>query len=119
MNAAAVMGLVIQSIVAGIMVIIGIFQMSQKEDPVGFYNMIEPPKKDEIRDVVQWNKKHGILWIVYGICIECGFWLGYVMPVDALELAFMMGGVLVPLPFMIIRHRKLEKEYQRSEVGHL
>ena len=112
MNAGTIMGLVILSIVAGIMAVIGISQMSKKDNPVGFYNMIDPPKKEEISDVIQWNKKHGMIWIVYGICIEFGFWLGYVMPVEVLKMVFMMGGVIVPLPFMVIRHRRLEKEYQ-------
>lgn len=48
----------------------------------------------------------------YGICIELGFWLGFVMPVEVLEMVFMTGGVIIPLPFMVIRHRKLEKEYK-------
>ena len=89
-NAEMIMGLVIISIVAVIMVIIGISQFSKKENPVGFYNVIDPPKKEEIYDVIQWNKKHGFIWIVYGICIELGFWLGYIMPSEVLEMVFMM-----------------------------
>lgn len=114
MNAAMIIGLVIISIVAGIMIMIGISQLNKKEDPVGFYNVIDPPRKEEISDVIQWNKKHGIIWIVYGICIESGFWLGYVMPAEALKMVFMMGGVIIPLPFMVVRHRRLEKEYKIS-----
>ena len=45
MNAEMIMGLVIISIVAIIMVIIGISQFNKKENPVGFYNVIDPPKK--------------------------------------------------------------------------
>lgn len=112
MNAEMIMGLVIISIVAVIMVIIGISQFNKKENPVGFYNVIAPPKKEEISDVIQWNKKHGFIWIVYGICIELGFWLGYIMPSEVLEMVFMMGGVIIPLPFMVLRHRALEKEYK-------
>ncbi len=67
------MGLVIISMVALIMVIIGVCQMIKKDEPVGFYNMIDPPKKEEITDIVEWNKKHGMIWIIYGICIELGF----------------------------------------------
>ena len=54
MNAEMIMGLVIISIVAVIMVIIGISQFNKKENPVGFYNVIAPPKKEEISDVIQW-----------------------------------------------------------------
>lgn len=112
MNAEMIMGLVIISIVAVIMVIIGISQFNKKENPVGFYNVIAPPKKEEISDVIQWNKKHGFIWIVYGICIELGFWLGYIMPSEVLEMVFMMGGGIIPLPFMVLRHCALEKEYK-------
>lgn len=106
------MGLVIISFVAIIMVIIGLCQVFKKDEPVGFYNVIAPPKKEEISDILLWNKKHGTIWIVYGICIELGFWLGYTMPTEMLEILFMMGGVIIPLPFMIMRHHKLEKEYK-------
>lgn len=112
MNEGMIMELVIISIVAGIMIILGFSQMRTKDNPVGFYNVIDPPKKEEISDVIQWNKKHGMIWIVYGICIELGFWLGYIMPVEVLEMMFMMGGVMLPLPFMVIRHHKLEKTYK-------
>lgn len=112
MNAEMIMGLVIISFVAGIMIVIGLCQVNKKDEPVGFYNIIDPPKKDEISDVIQWNKKHGMIWIVYGICIELGFWLGYVMSTEALEMVFMMGGVIIPLPFMVMKHHKLEREYK-------
>lgn len=112
MSAEMIIGLVIISFVAAIMVIIGVCQMVKKDAPVGFYNMIDPPKKEDISDIIQWNKKHGIIWIIYGICIELGFWLGYLMPNEVLEMIFMMGGILIPLPFMILRHHKLEKMYK-------
>ena len=106
------MALVIMSIVAVVMITIGISQFCTKNNPVGFYNVIDPHKKEEISDVIQWNKKHGFMWIIYGICIELGFWLGYIMPSEVLEMVFMMGGVIIPLPFMVLRHRALEKEYK-------
>lgn len=112
MNAEMIMGLVIISIVACIMILIGVLQINKKNEPVGFYNVIDPPKKEEISNIDQWNKKHGTIWIVYGLCIELGFWLGYIMPSEVLEMVFMMGGVVIPLPLMVIRHRKLEKKYK-------
>lgn len=112
MNAEMIMGLIILSFVAAIMGMVGVCQVSKKDAPVGFYNVIDPPKKEEITDIIQWNKKHGMLWILYGICIELGFWIGYVMPSEVLEMIFMMGGVVLPLPLMIVRHHRLEKEYR-------
>lgn len=108
-----VFGLVIISIVALIMVIIGVCQMRKKDAPVGFYNTIDPPKKEEIIDTIKWNKSHGMIWIMYGICIELGFLLSFIMPNEILEMVFTIGGVILPLPFMAIRHQKLEKRYKK------
>lgn len=112
MNEGMIMGLVIISLVACMMVVIGLFQVLNKDRPVGFYNMIDPPKKEDISDIILWNKKHGLIWIVYGICIELGFWIGYAVPNEVLEMVFMMGGVILPLPFMIMCHHKLEEKYK-------
>ena len=113
MNAETIMGLVIISLVAIVMLTIGICQFKKKDVPVGFYNLIDPPKKEEISDIIAWNKKHGMIWIIYGICIELGFLLGNVMPTGMLQMIVMTGGIILPLPFMVIRHKSLEKEYKR------
>ena len=112
MEAEMIMGLAIISILAFIMVSLGVCQIMKKDGPVGFDNLIDPPKKDEITDVITWNKKHGIMWISYGICIELGFLLGYVMPIDAIKMIFMTAGIVVPLPFMFMRHKSLVKKYK-------
>ena len=114
MDAELIIASVIVSFVSCIMIIIGLCQMRKKEEPVGFYNVIDPPKKEEISDIIQWNKKHGMIWLAYGGCTELGFWLGCVMPNEVLEIVFMMGGIIFPLPFMCLRHHKLEKEYRRQ-----
>ena len=113
MNAETIMGLVIISLVAIVMLTIGICQFKKKDVPVGFYNLTDPPRKEEITDIIAWNKKHGMIWIIYGICIELGFLLGNVMPTDILQMIFMTGGIIIPLPFMVMRHKSLEKEYKR------
>ena len=112
MSVEMIMGLIIISFVAAIMLIIGLCQVVKKDSPAGFYNVTDPPKKEEISDITKWNKKHGMIWVVYGICIELGFWLGYAMPIEVLQMVFMMGGIVAPLPFMIMRHHALEKEYK-------
>lgn len=45
MNAEMIIGLVIISIVAGIMIIIGLFQLSKKDNPVGFIMLLTHLKK--------------------------------------------------------------------------
>ena len=64
---------VIFCIVAMIMLGIGVSQLKSKE-PVGFYTGEKPPKVDQLSDVNSWNKKHGVMWIIYGICI-IGSWI--------------------------------------------
>ena len=114
MNAETIMGLVIISLVALVMLTIGIFQLKKKDVPVGFYNLTAPPRKEEITDIIAWNKKHGMIWIIYGICIELGFLLGNVMPTGMLQMIVMTGGIILPLPFMVMRHKSLEKKYRVS-----
>lgn len=114
MNAGNIIGLVIISISALIMLLIGIFQFHKKDEPVGFYNLIDPPKKNEITDIILWNKQHGIIWICYGVCIEIGFLLGIFSSLEILQIIFMVGGLVVPLPIMIIRHQILVKKYQKN-----
>ena len=113
MDAEAIMGLVIISLAALVMIMIGVSQMINKDAPVGFYNVIDPPKKEEITDMIAWNKQHGWMWIVYGIMIELGFWLGGMMSIVALEVLFTIGGIVFPLPVMIMRHQSLVKKYRK------
>lgn len=39
------------------------------------------------------------------------------MPKEVLEMVFMMGGVVIPLPFMIIAHQNIEKRYRQNLKG--
>ncbi len=112
LDAEMIIVLAILTFVAAIMIVIGLCQVFKTDAPVGFYNVADPPKKDEISDVILWNKKHGRMWIAYGLCIELGFWVGYILPTDEIKMIFMMGGVLLPLPFMVLGHHKLEKKYK-------
>ena len=59
------------------LVVLGIFQMKSKE-PVGFWSGVKPPTGDKVSDVAAYNKKHGIMWIVYGAGIVPAFFLGMV-----------------------------------------
>ncbi len=51
-----------------IMIVIGIVQIKSK-NPVGFYSGKKPPKKEDLVDVTLWNKKHGKMWIIYGLAM--------------------------------------------------
>ena len=107
--------LVIMCLTALIMIGIGVSQLKSRK-PVGFFTGVKPPEEKELRDIKAWNRKHGIMWILYGCAlIVCGF-----VPIagahgcdDALllivELAIMIGGIFV----MMWYHVRLERMYHR------
>lgn len=59
-------GIITLLITAAIMIGIGISQFKSKI-PVGFYTNVEPPKEHDLTDMNAWNKKHGMMWITYGL----------------------------------------------------
>ena len=96
---------------------IGIFQMKSKK-PVGFYSGVKAPDEEEISDVKAWNKKHGAMWILYGICILLAGVCGLITGSSLLLLIPYLICLLLPIPFMALYHRKLvEKYYKASETS--
>lgn len=93
-------------------IILGMVQYRSK-DPVGFWAGKKPPRKEEITDVRAYNRKHGLMWILYGagliVCYVCG------MPFGGLAAAYLcmaevMGGILI----MIAYHNRLNRMYYRK-----
>lgn len=104
--------LIILLISIGPIIIIGIAQYRSK-DPVGFWSGKEPPGKEQITDVKAYNRRHGLMWIVYGmgfiLCFVCGLPFGeriaaYLCMMEAI------GGILG----MIAYHNKLNRMYGRK-----
>lgn len=102
---------VIYGLVALAMICIGISQL-KSEKPVGFYTGEKPPSKDEISDVKQWNRKHGTMWIAYGIIIVISWICGCILGDDIVAVIPLMGGVIIPLGFMIWLHHRLIGKYR-------
>ena len=101
MHTENIIGLLIYLMVAFFMVGIGIFQLKSKE-PVGFYSGEKPFAKEEISDVIAWNKQHGWMWIIYGIVIFLSYGIGYIIGMDSILCVIpMCGGVMIPIPLMI------------------
>ena len=102
---------VIFCIVAMIMLGIGASQLKSKE-PVGFYTGERPPKAEQLSDVNSWNKKHGVMWVIYGVCI-IGAWICSVFwGGDSIySMIPLCIGVLIPIPVMIFLHHKLVKKF--------
>ena len=105
-------GLFILIICTAPIVIIGIVQFNSK-NPVGFWSGKEPPKKEQIIDVRGYNRRHGIMWILYGAgligCFVCGQPFGELI---AAYLCMMeaIGGIFV----MAAYHNKLNRMYYKE-----
>lgn len=89
---------------------IGIAQWKSKK-PVGFYTGEKAPDVKALTDVKAWNRKHGMMWILYGGCIVlawgCGLLIG-----DSLLLIPFCACVLQPIPLMMLYHQKLIRKYR-------
>ncbi len=107
-----IISVITYGIVSLIMMGIGISQLKSKT-PVGFYSGEKPPKESEIADVQTWNRKHGIMWLVYGIIIMLSMVIGCLMGDSLLCLIPLCGGITVPLVFMIWYHHKLVRMYRK------
>lgn len=108
-----IFSLVIMCVVAFIMIGIGNAQL-KSETPVGFYSGEKPPRPEDVTDVKQWNRKHGIMWILYGVAMICAHLvIGFIW--DSFWASVVLVGVVVgALPLMIWYHNKLKKEYFRE-----
>ena len=105
--------LVTMALVSFLMFGIGIRQIKSK-DPVGFYSGVEPPKKEELTSVPLWNRKHGIMWVVYGVAILLSSFLGVLLGWDTPWLTVPFAVTVGALPFMIWYHHHLEKLYYKK-----
>ena len=103
---------VIFGLVALVMIGIGISQLKSK-DPVGFYTGENPPDKERLSDVNAWNKKHGMMWVIYGVCIFCSWIFSVFIGNSLYSLIPLVGGIIVPIVIMIICHHKLVKMYYK------
>ncbi len=113
----------IMCLTAFIMTGIGISQLKSRK-PVGFYTGVKPPEEKQLRDVKAWNRKHGIMWIVYGGVIAGSGLVTVVIEASGLadagvseytevllmiaQIAVIIGGVFV----MACYHIRLEKLYR-------
>lgn len=112
MTAAGIIYLIICFLTAAIMIGIGISQL-KSTSPVGFYTGEKPPGEDELTDVQEWNKRHGRMWLAYGIVIIISSFAGYIIADSILSVILACGGFLAPLIVMIWYHHKLIEKYKR------
>lgn len=93
-----------------IMIAVGVFQINLKE-PVGFYTGEKPLKREQVSDVVAWNKKHGMMWIAYGVGMVLAYLVGVLIGDEEVSGAIFIGVVIGGIPAMIAYHHWLKKKY--------
>lgn len=103
---------VIVLLVAIVMMIIGVSQIMSKK-PVGFYSGEKPPREDELLDIAMWNKKHGYMWVIYGVTIISFYILSSLIKSEILAMVVILGGIIGALPIMILYHNYLKKKYYK------
>lgn len=104
---------VIICLVALIMIVIGISQLKSKE-PVGFYTGEKSPKAKELTDVVGWNRRHGMMWILYGVAMIFGFVVAGLAGSEVLALIILLTIVLGGILVMMAYHHYLKKKYYKK-----
>lgn len=114
MTAETVISLIILLVGIVPVIILGIVQY-RNENPVGFWTGKEPPEKEQITDIRAYNRKHGLMWILYGIgcilCFACGIpfgkWMGAYLCIFEVT-----GGIFG----MIAYHNRLNRIYCKAEI---
>ena len=107
----AIISAVTFGICALIMIGIGVSQL-RSEKPVGFYSGEKAPEEDEISDVHMWNKKHGTMWVAYGVIIVLTWVCGLIIGDSIWLLVPYFIGLFVPIVVMIWYHNILIKKYK-------
>lgn len=89
---------------------IGAFQIKSKK-PVGFYTGETAPDEKELSDVTAWNRKHGMMFILYGFGLVLAWVCGLIIGDSPLLLIPFAVCLLLPIPLMIFYHHKLVRKY--------
>ena len=104
-------GAIITCLCYGIVVLatlgIGIHQYRMKT-PATFYTGEKAPDPAQVRDLRLWNRRHGLMWIGYALLVTGCMVASFFTP-GLWQLLPLMGGMLLPLPFMIAYHEHLKK----------
>jgi len=108
-----IIAFVIVLLASMIFIVIGISQIRSKE-PVGFYTGEKPPKKEQLLDMGAWNKKHGCMWIVYGLSIIAAFIICLFVTTEIIAATILLCIIIGAFPVMILYHRHLKKMYYRQ-----
>ncbi len=94
-----------------ILVGIGVWMLKSKA-PVGFYSGEKPPKPEEIRDVAAYNKRHGWMWICYGLGMPLAWLVGVLTGKEAVLLILVFAEVIGGAFVLVFLHHRWLKKYK-------
>ena len=106
MNSGQIFSLSIYGFVALIMAAIGVYQLRSKK-PATFYSGEKQLKPEQLTSVDDWNRGHGLMWIISALpfALNAGKW----------TVLLMTAGVMVPIPFLVMLHERMLKKYKINE----
>ena len=107
-----IISLIIYGLISLLLIGIGVSEIKSQE-PVGFYTHEKPPRKQDITDVPAWNKKHGTMWISYGVAMIGVHIVGLFIRNITVAYTLLICATFVPLPLMMWYHARLKKRYYR------
>ena len=106
-------GLISIAVCGLIITIIGITQFRSKK-PVTFWTGEKCLPVEKVIDMETYNKKHGVMWILYGVGMVVAYLIGYFLKSEiAMMVALLIescGGVIL----MIIFHNHLYNKYVKK-----
>ena len=96
------------------LLVMGIVQFRSRR-PVGFWAGVEPPSSEQVTDVRAYNRKHGVMWLMYGIGLAVFFISGCIIDSSGLVstligVIWSVGGIFV----MMVYHSYLESRYVKK-----
>lgn len=104
-----IFGGVIYGLCALLFVGLGISNYKSKR-PVTINTSIKPPKEENLVSVKEWNRKHGIMWITFGIVFALCYVLGCIFANNLfLAMTFMVIIPILCFPVIMIYHNHLVK----------
>lgn len=92
---------------------IGIAQIYRKK-PVGFWSFQPPPSPRQVADVRAYNRKHGKMWIWFGLGMPAAYGLGAIAPYGFAAWLIIGSQLIGGLAAMIAYHNHLTKKYVKK-----
>ncbi len=91
---------------------IGIYQW-RSEKPARLSTGEAAIDPEELTDVKAWNRKHGMMWILYGLCMLAGLVISLQIEDSLYAGGIMMVFIFLPLLVIPAYHDHLIRQYHR------